>query len=229
MIVRRIDHSHRLIPEDKNYYCNKSSSRLLSRPATKYFSVVCLVLTIVSQVFTSSQVALQYTARHAYNSMFCGRNNHIVVSLPVAALDATSWVPDYGGLEFTVSLLQNASSSHFGRILDNIDSQQQYHRDRAAELDAMDQVPEWRGLQDFATVDDLMEEAVSSSCHPPSWRSLQFPTCNSVHEVSAQEMRFLGYGSLFVKGRTPRGGRTLCVFFSTTLTLHFCSFFLLVI
>ena len=92
--------------------------------------------------------------------------------------------PDFGGLELQFS-------PDFERKIDP-DNVHRYNREREIEMEAMSQ-DEWNLISNWLTLEDVVGEP---ECQGPSYRSLQFSTCNTIHEYTSHisEAKMLGKG-----------------------------------
>ena len=114
------------------------------------------------------------------------------LSEPSNSVASNGAVPDFGGLK--LQSLQEDPNQLFGRNIDP-QSEQEYHRKREVQLMSMDQDEEEYYLKEnWSTVDDQVVDG-ELECQEPNWRSLMFPTCNTVHELGSDTKSFLGQGT----------------------------------
>ena len=102
---------------------------------------------------------------------------------------------DFGGLE--LNLFQNATNTFRRRI--NPRDEENYQHDRIALFELMDQEQPWELSTNWLKNEDqiAVKSGTPDDCQAPSWRSLVFPTCNTVHEFTSNvlEKKLLGAGT----------------------------------
>ena len=132
---------------------------------------------------------------------------------------------DFGGLE--LRFFQNNSNNAFQRRINPKDAEN-YQRERIARFELMDQKQPWELSANWLTNEDQVLAVETAGrpddqCQAPNWRSLVYPTCNTVHEFTSDvlEKKVLGAGTSRMGWLvTPRRQDDIGEFVLKQLILH---------